>query len=197
MSETHRLRYLWHRLRAVYAQLEDERGLGERFATSHVEPGVRVVSPHLLELGDNVRIQRGTTLHCGGLDWSEGRGGIAIGSNSVIGPSCILWGAGEIELGEGFECGPGCMIFASAQDYATRVPEPVEPPLRFSKVTTGAYVSVYSGAIISPGVRLGDGAVVAAGSVVTKDIPSREFWGGVPARRIRELPPWAGSQPTR
>jgi acetyltransferase-like isoleucine patch superfamily enzyme len=191
MSNTHKLKYLLHRLRAAYGQLEEERRLRERFPTATVDPGVRVVSPELLELGENVLVQRGTTLHCGGLDWSDGRGRIAIGPHSVIGPNCILWGAGEIELGEGFECGPGCMIFASAQDFATRLPQPVPPPLRFGKVTAGSYVSIYSGAIISPGVTLGAGAVVAAGSVVVTDVPSREFWGGVPARPIRQLPAWA------
>lgn len=151
---------------------------------------MRVVSPHLLELGKDVNIQRDSVLHCGGLEWSDGRGRIAIGSNSTISSNCMLWGAGEIELGEGFECGPGCLIFASAQDFMTRAPVPVSAPLRFGKVKAGRYVSVYSGAIISPGVTLGDGAVVGAGSVVVGDIPPRQFWGGVPARRIRDLPPW-------
>lgn len=84
------------------------------------------------------------------------------------------------------------MIFSSAQDYATRVPKPVEAPLRYGKVVAGRYVSIYSGAIVSAGVTLGDGAVVAAGAVVVTDIPARELWGGVPARPIRKLPPWGG-----
>ena len=36
------------------------------------------------------------------------------------------------------------------------------------------------------GVTIGRGSIVAAGSVVTKDIPSCEIWGGVPARKIRD-----------
>ena len=42
------------------------------------------------------------------------------------------------------------------------------------------------GAIIMRGTRIGDGAVVAAGSVVTSDVPAFEIWAGVPARRIRD-----------
>ena len=39
--------------------------------------------------------------------------------------------------------------------------------------------------MILPGVTIGEGAVVAGGAVVTKDIPSFEIWGGVPAKKIR------------
>ena len=191
-----RLQYYREHLRRAYARLEDDRRLREQFPTVRFEENARVVSPHLLELGDNVLIQRDSVLHCGGLDWSEGRGRIAIGSNSIVSANAILWGAGEIELGEGFECGPGCMIFSSAQDFAKRVPKPVKAPLTYGKVTAGRYVSIYSGAIVSPGVTLGDGAVVAAGAVVVTDIPAREFWGGVPARLIRKLPAWSELAPS-
>lgn len=40
--------------------------------------------------------------------------------------------------------------------------------------------------LLPQGLKLGDGAVVAAGAVVTKDIPSYEIWGGVPAKCIRK-----------
>jgi acetyltransferase-like isoleucine patch superfamily enzyme len=190
MSPNSRFAYYWLRLRSLYAQLEEHRRLGERFPTANIEEDVRIVSPHLLELGDNVSVQRGSVLHCGGLDWSEGRGRIAIGSHSIISSNCILWGAGEIELGEGFECGPACLLFAHAQDFINRAPEPIQPPLRYAPIRAGKYVSIYSGSIISPGVTLGDGAVVAAGSVVLQDVPARQFWGGAPAKKIRDLEPW-------
>jgi acetyltransferase-like isoleucine patch superfamily enzyme len=42
------------------------------------------------------------------------------------------------------------------------------------------------GTIVMRGVTIGEGAIVAAGSVVTKDVPEYEIWGGVPARKIRD-----------
>lgn len=50
----------------------------------------------------------------------------------------------------------------------------------------GRDVWIGYGAIIRRGVTVGDGAVVAAGSVVTKDVPTLEVWGGVPARKLRD-----------
>lgn len=41
-----------------------------------------------------------------------------------------------------------------------------------------------AGAVILPGVRIGQGAIIGAGAVVTSDIPSYEIWAGVPARKI-------------
>jgi acetyltransferase-like isoleucine patch superfamily enzyme len=45
-----------------------------------------------------------------------------------------------------------------------------------------------SGSIINPGVRIGEGSVIAAGSVVLYDVPNFELWGGVPAKKIKDLP---------
>ena len=47
-------------------------------------------------------------------------------------------------------------------------------------------VWIGTAAIIMSGVTIGKGSIVAAGSVVTKDIPPCEIWGGVPAKRIRD-----------
>lgn len=55
----------------------------------------------------------------------------------------------------------------------------------FKSIELGNHCWIGTGAIILQGVKIGDGAVVAAGAVVTKDIPPYEVWGGVPARYIR------------
>ena len=56
----------------------------------------------------------------------------------------------------------------------------------FQPIKVGHHCWIGTGAIVLQGVTIGDGAVVAAGAVVTKDIPKYEIWGGVPAKYIRD-----------
>jgi acetyltransferase-like isoleucine patch superfamily enzyme len=53
-------------------------------------------------------------------------------------------------------------------------------------VTIGDHVWLSTRVTVLPGVSIGEGAVVAAGSVVTKDLAPYGLYGGVPARKIRE-----------
>lgn len=59
----------------------------------------------------------------------------------------------------------------------------------FKPINIGHHCWIGTGAIILQGVSIGDGAVIAAGAVVTKDVPSNEVWGGVPAKFIRKRNP--------
>lgn len=56
----------------------------------------------------------------------------------------------------------------------------------FRPIKIGHHCWIATGAIVLSGVTIGDGAVVAAGAVVTKDVPPYEVWGGVPARFIKK-----------
>ncbi|MDP2925766.1 MAG: acyltransferase [Nanoarchaeota archaeon] len=59
--------------------------------------------------------------------------------------------------------------------------------LRFGRVNIGKQVVVGTNSIIRGGVSIGDGAVIAMDSLVNKDIPAREEWGGIPAHKIKKL----------
>lgn len=56
----------------------------------------------------------------------------------------------------------------------------------FKPIHVGHHCWIVTGAIVLQGVTIEDGAVVAAGAVVTKNIPPYEVWGGVPAKFIRK-----------
>jgi acetyltransferase-like isoleucine patch superfamily enzyme len=56
--------------------------------------------------------------------------------------------------------------------------------VKTSRTVIKRYAIVFTNATVMPGVTLGEGAVLAAGAVATKDIPAWEIWAGVPARKI-------------
>jgi acetyltransferase-like isoleucine patch superfamily enzyme len=112
---------------------------------------------------------------------------ITIGSRARISERCSLWagdGLGRIEVGEDAVFGPGVYVTASNYDYG---PDgPVWQKSRVERdVVIGANTWLGANVIVVPGVTIGDGCIVAAGSVVTRDLPPGVVAAGVPARVVK------------
>lgn len=180
-----RLRHYGRGLRWAARQAAREEELRRRFPTSRIDGSATVISPDLLSLGDNVLIQQGALIHCGGRAWSGGRGGIRIGPDSTVSANCVLFGAGGITTGERFGCGPGTMIFSSRDRFDDA--DPGEGSFVLDRVVFGDDVLLFAGCIVGPGVAVGDGAVVGANSLVLQDVPPRTLVAGSPARVVRDL----------
>lgn len=133
-----------------------------------------------LQIARGVILQANVVIHAGGLPWSRGQGRLVIGEGGVISPGTVLFAAGPggIVIGRNFDCGPLVGIFASRTTGANQH--------EFGAVSIGDNVTVYAGAVISPGVTIGNGAMVAANAVVTRDVAPGAFVGGAPARVIRD-----------
>lgn len=119
--------------------------LKELFGT--VGKGVVLRPPFYCDLGYNIHLADGVFANFG----------------------CVFLDGGRIEVGEGTQIGPGVQIVTA--DH------PRDPALRRQglecgkPIRIGANVWIGSGAIILPGVTVGDDAIVGAGSVVTRDVP--------------------------
>ena len=108
---------------------------------------------------------------------------IKIGKNVFINSGCCFQDQGGIELGDGCLIGHQAVIATLNHD--------LDPNKRGSmipvKVTLGKNVWVGAHATILPGVKIGDNAVIAAGAVVTKDVPANTVVAGVPAKIIKTI----------
>ena len=114
-----------------------------------------------------------------------GRGSqLTIGNFSMIGADSIIGSAADVTIGSDVLMGPEVLIYTS--NHGTRPGTPMRlQPLKIAPVRIGDDVWIGARCIILPGVTIGAGVVVAAGAVVTKDVPANMIVGGVPARVIR------------
>ena len=102
---------------------------------------------------------------------------------SYIGPGCLI--GPKVELGPYVMIGPRVSIVGGDHVYdkpGTPIIFSGRPTLEPTVIEADAWIGC--GAILLAGVRIGRGTVVAAGAVVTKDLPPYEIHGGVPARKI-------------
>jgi maltose O-acetyltransferase len=110
---------------------------------------------------------------------------IYLGQDVFINANCVILDCHEIHVGDGTLLAPGVQIYAAYH--------PTDPELRktgrelAAPVRIGRNVWIGGGAIICPGVTIGDDTTIGAGSVVVKDIPSNVVAAGNPCRVRREL----------
>lgn len=126
-----------------------------------------------------VRIGRGSIIH-----WQTRffqPSGVEIGEYCNIGNGAFLDGRRGLKIGNCVATGSQVMIYTLQHDIDSPTFEVAGGP-----VEVGDYVYIGPRAIILPNVRIGRGAVVGAGAVVTQDVPEYAVVGGVPARFIRE-----------
>lgn len=126
-----------------------------------------------------VKMSWSSTIHIGANFFNPS--GIKIGFDTIIGDHSFLDGRAPLTIGNHTDIASGVLIYNDEHDIH-------DPNFgnSYGSVTIGDYVFIGPRAIILPGVTINNGAVVAAGAVVTKNIPSYEVWGGVPAKKIMD-----------
>jgi len=110
---------------------------------------------------------------------------IRIGARTFINYGAVVLDAAAVTIGADVQVGPRVQLLTALH--------PLEPQPRRRGVETAQPVSIADGAwlaagvIVCPGVSIGADAVIGAGSVVTRDMPSRHLCLGNPCRAVREL----------
>ena len=139
---------------------EDYHALLCELFQDNIDESVAIVSPFYCDNGSRVKL----------------------GKNITINKGATLLSAGIVEIQDGVLIGPDVRIATVNHDLEDR-----HHQFYFKKVTIKKNAWICIGAIICPGVTIGENSVVAAGAVVTKDVPDNVMVAGNPAKIIKHL----------
>ena len=148
-------------LNNAYHTPEEVRQMLSRLFGRQVDETLRVFPPFYTDFGKNTTI--GKNVFINACCHFQDQGGITLGDGCLIGHNVVF-----ATLNHGF----------APTDRASLYPAPI---------VLGKNVLVGSNSTLLQGIRIGDNAVIGAGSVVTKDVPANTIVGGVPARILRRI----------
>lgn len=144
-----------------YHEPEELRALFAQLIGQPVDETFGLFPPFYTDCGKNIHIGKRVFINMGCK--FQDQGGIYIGDDTLIGHNVVLATLNHA---------------LSPRKRADMIPAPIR---------IGSKVWIGAGAIVLPGVTIGDGAIVAAGAVVTKDVPENTIVGGVPAKPMRTI----------
>ena len=172
-----------------------------------IENGVRIRFADHVRLGSNVYLDQGVYLHAcpGGIEIGDNsfvmhgavlpvynfrdlpHAFIRIGRDSLIGEMNVLRGQGGITIGNRVYTAPLVQLLAVNHVYSDPNRPMVEQGITAEGIVVEDDVWIGAGAVITDNVHIGKGAVIAAGAVVTQDVPPHTVVGGVPARVLKTV----------
>lgn len=110
---------------------------------------------------------------------------ISLGNNVLIGTGALIEGMGTLQVGSNVILGPDVTIWTATHNYETPSQLPYDKKILFKPVIIEDNVWIGAKAIITPGVKIHEGAIVGMGSVVVKDVPKGAVVGGNPAKILK------------
>ena len=122
-----------------------------------IYPHVYIIFSNKISFGERVAINVNTYI--------DGRGGISFGNNVMIGPNCI--------------------IVSCEHGYSDLTMPMSQQPIKYASINIGNDVWIGGNVCVKSGVKIDDGSIIAAGTVVTGDVPPFCIFGGVPGKVIK------------
>jgi len=119
------------------------------------EKGVLVFHPENIEIADDVYVGHNTILK------GYYKNKMTIGKGTWIGQQCFLHSAGDIDIGENVGIGPGVKILTSSHSLDEKEKPILHSDIEFAKVTIESGSDIGTGAVIMPGVTIGQGALIS------------------------------------
>lgn len=160
-EEIEKTKRLVGELNTGYHSPDEVRSLLEQIWGQSLDASVRMFPPFYTAFGKTTRV----------------------GKNVFVNFGCTFLDQGGITLEDGVFIGPGVKILTEAH--------PEQPEIRHTLLTRPVIIRrkawIGAGAIILPGVTVGENAIIAAGAVVTKDVSDNTVVAGVPARILRTI----------
>lgn len=157
-------------LNTMYHTPEELREIMGRLIGKQVDHSFRMFPPFYTDFGKN----------------------IAIGKDVFINSGCHFQDQGGIEIGDSTLIGHNVVLATINHDLNPKE----NRKNHYAPIKIGSHVWIGSNATILPGVTIGDYAVVAAGAVVTRDVPAMTVVGGVPAKVLKVVKELSGTIPT-
>jgi acetyltransferase-like isoleucine patch superfamily enzyme len=143
-----------------------------------------------LRFGDQVTIGRDAQIRPSGY-YGRNRGvGLSVGDNSSIGPQAFIGCSGGITIGTSVLMGPAVIILSEEHNFEDAQRTIKAQGVRVAPTCIEDDVWLGARSVVLGGTRVSHGAIVAAGAVVARDVPSGAIVAGVPARQVGER--WTG-----
>ena len=156
---------------------------GMRVGSNTILPKLFITWPNQLRIGSNCILEKHTIFKYDGI-WQNGPS-ILIGNDVFIGSGCEFNITCGIQIGDFANIASGCKFID--HDHGKSLASRIGSQLADERpICIGNDVWLGCNVVILKGVKIGEGAIVGAGAVVTRSIFANEIWAGVPAKKIGE-----------
>ena len=176
------IRYIPGRIGYFFRSVYYKKLLSKSFKNIRFEPGLRIEYPKNIELHSDSYFGLNCKLYAS--EFSS----IKIGSNASFNANVMInaRGKGKIIIGNNVLIGPNVVLRSSNHSFQTTKKTIMEQGMTAGEIIIHNDVWIGSNAVILPNCEIGNGAIIAAGAVVTSNIDSYSVVGGVPAKLIKK-----------